>query len=170
MHHCLDFKWPSWVRRRLGTFGWIPLRHYLCIFSILILTRFYILYLNVPVLLKCFTTCSLKSQIWSTKMWIALEQLNLINAFQKFSLIIKLTGTFCCVCTVLYSAYNCQGVSAWGYKSFPYIRPPLTRQDNEIEPATYDSLTNIRNQWSIGALQAPPVNIAYLLTFWCYMF
>ena len=32
-------------------------------FSILVCTRFYILYFYVPVLLKCFTDCDLKSQI-----------------------------------------------------------------------------------------------------------
>ena len=91
----------------------IPLHHYLRIFfSILILTRFYVLYFYLPVLLECITTCGLKSQIWSTKLWGGLEQLNLIKALHKFSFIVKLTGTLRCVsvCTVLYGAYNCQGL------------------------------------------------------------
>ena len=89
----------------------LPLYHYLRIFFILILTRFYNLYFYIPVLLKCFTTCGLKSLIWNTKLWSALEELNLIKAVHKFSFIIKHTGTFrcVCVCTALYGAYNCQG-------------------------------------------------------------
>ena len=59
------------------------------------------------------------------------------------------------------------GVTAWVYNRFPYMRSLLTRQVNEIEPATYDARTNNRNHRSIGAPQAPLANTACLLTFRC---
>ena len=105
----------------------------------------------------------------------------MIKAVHKFSFIIKHTGTFrcVCVCTALYGAYNCQGFlrqasklilsvtvrGGWGYNRFPYMRLLLTRQEDEIESATYDAQANDRNHWSIGASQAPPVNIVYFLAF-----
>ena len=107
----LTFTWPSSARRGLGTFGYWEnaVKHFnnasslfAYFFSILIFTRFYILYCYVPIVVKCFTTCCSKLLIWSTKLWGALDQLNLIKALHKFSFIIILTGTFRCVCEWMY--------------------------------------------------------------------
>ena len=62
------------------------------------------------------------------------------------------------------------GVSAWGYNRLPYMRPPLTQQEDEIEPETCDARANNRNHWSIRVPQVPLVNIVYLLTFIRCMF
>ena len=45
------------------------------------------------------------------------------------------------------------------------MRLLLTRQKDEIKPATYDALANNRNHWSIRALQAPLVNIRLFADF-----
>ena len=62
------------------------------------------------------------------------------------------------------------GDSTWGYNRFPFLRLLLTRQEDEIDSATYDAQANDRNHLSIGASQARPVNVVYLLAFRCYMF
>ena len=124
----------------------IPLRITICvIFSFLILSSFYILNFYVPVLLKCFTTSGLKSQIWSMKLRSTLEQLKLIKAFHKFSFIIKLTSTFRCVFVCVRSCMAPMTAKVLCARSWNpsrqcvgYNRLPYMRRENEIEPASRD--------------------------------